>query len=229
MTEAQSSRPISTSPPPGSRLTCLYLRVSTLDPVGGLENQECVLREYCDTNKIINYRIFSDDGTSVDKSNRPAFEQMMELVRAGQAERVIVHSYSRVARSVTHLLSTLEELREANTSFVSCQDAVDTNTPMGRDFLAFVIAGVSRLERELLQERVKTGLRKAKAAGVRIGRKKTRPSELIRALYKKGLPIRSIASLCGTSHGSVGFELRLIREEEAEAKLRARIRTAEDR
>lgn len=70
-----------------------------------------------------------------------------------------------------------------------------------------VLAAVSQLERELIIERVKVGLANARAKGKIIGRKKQRNSDMIRALRKKGLTYRSIADLCGCSHGSVHAEI----------------------
>jgi DNA invertase Pin-like site-specific DNA recombinase len=202
---------------PSNRITVLYCRVSTQDQVGGLESQIRTLKEFCEKNSITNYQLFTDHGISGAKISRPALDSMMALVRKGGVERVLVYSFSRFARSVTHLLSALEEFRAKDCSFTSYTENVDTNSPMGRAFFT-VIAAISQLERELIQERVKNGLKNAKMKGVQIGRKKTRPSEMIRALLKKGLPYRTIASVCGTSHGSVGLEKRLMLQEEFEAK-----------
>ncbi len=201
-----------------NRITACYARVSTQDQVGGLESQIRTLKEFCEKNNITNYEFFTDHGISGAKLSRPNLDRMMAMVREGKVERVLVYSFSRYARSVTHLLNSLEEFRKKNCSFTSYTESVDTNSPMGRAFFT-VIAAISQLERELIQERVKNGLKNAKMKGVQIGRKKTRPSEMIRALLKKGLPYRTIASVTGTSHGSVGLEKRLMLQEEAQAKL----------
>ncbi len=200
-----------------NKMTALYLRVSTQDQNSGLQSQERTLKEFCEKNQIANYEIFADEGISGAKSSRPSLDRMMAQVREGKFDKVVVYSFSRFARSVTHLLTALEEFRKLNVSFLSFTESVDTNSPMGRAFFV-VIAAISQLERELIVERVKNGLRNAKAKGKHIGRKKTRPSELIRTLLKKGLPFRTISSITGSSHGSVGLELKLMRAEELEAK-----------
>ena len=196
------------------KVTCLYVRVSTQDQHGGLESQVRTLQEHCEKNNITNFQIFSDEGISGAKSSRPALDEMMKFVRAGKADRVICYSFSRYARSVTHLLNALEEFRKLDVAFVSYTESVDTNSPMGRAFFV-VIAAISQLERELIVERVKNGLRNARLKGKHIGRVKTRPSALIRSLLEKGLPLRTIASVANCSHGSVSLEKKEWRQEKA--------------
>jgi DNA invertase Pin-like site-specific DNA recombinase len=198
--------------------------VSTQDQTSGLESQVRTLRDFCDKNNIHNVEIFTDEGISGAKANRPALDRMMKLVREGRVERVVCYSFSRYARSVTHLLTALEEFRKFDTAFVSYTESVDTNSPMGRAFFT-VIAAISQLERELIQERVRNGLKNARAKGKHIGRVKTRPSPLIRQLLAKGLPYRTIASICGISHGSIWAEKRAILLEEQEAKTKVESET----
>lgn len=201
------------------KVTCLYCRVSTLDQASGLEAQIRTLKEYCDKNRITQYEIFTDEGISGAKQNRPSLDRMMALVKEGRVNRVVCYSFSRYARSVTHLLSALETFRSLDVAFVSYTESIDTNSPMGRAFFV-VVAAISQLERELIVERVKNGLKNAKMKGIHIGRKKTRPSELLRTLIHKGLPYRTIAAICGTSQGSVWAEKKSMRIEEEEARIK---------
>ena len=130
---------------------------------------------------------------------------------------VIVYSFSRFARSTTHLLSALEEMRKAETEFISITEKIETNSPMGRCFFT-VIAAIGQLERELIVDRVKNGLKNAKAKGKQIGRKKTRNSELIRSLLNSGMTLRATARVANCSHGSVSLERALMKKEK-EAKV----------
>lgn len=199
---------------PIGKLTALYARTSTLDQKNGLQAQIRTLIEFCEKNNIKNFEVFADDGISGTKASRPALDKMMTMARAGQLEQIIVYSFSRYARSVTHLLQALEELRSLNVAFNSYTEKLDTNSPLGKAFFV-VIAAISALERDLIVERVKNGLKNAKLKGKIIGRKKTRPSELIRAMLKGGATLRETARFCKTSHGSVSLERKLMRQEEA--------------
>lgn len=197
-----------------NKVTALYCRVSTFDQGKGLESQIRTLKEFCEKNKIENYEIFADEGISGTKNSRPSLDRMMALVREGKIDSVVVYSFSRFARSVTHLLTALEEFNKLGVSFVSHTEKMDTNSPMGK-MVFVIISAVSQLERDLIVERVKNGLKNAKAKGVHIGRVKTRPSDLIRALLAKGLPQRTISSILNISNGSVSLEKREWKREKA--------------
>ena len=88
--------------------TFLYVRVSTLDQVGGAESQTRALLEWCKNNKIENYELFADHGISGAKESRPSLNRMMEGVKAGDCKQVVVFQFSRFARSTMHLLKALE-------------------------------------------------------------------------------------------------------------------------
>ncbi len=121
---------------------------------------------------------------------------------------------------MTHLLSALEVFRKLDVAFISYTEQLDTNSPMGRAYFR-IIAACSQLERELIIERVKDGLKNAKMNGKNFGRAKTRPSELIRALLKSGVTLREEARIAKTTHGSVSLEKKLMKQEEAvHAKLK---------
>ncbi len=102
-----------------NKVTALYCRVSTFDQGKGLESQIRTLKEFCEKNKIENYEIFADEGISGTKNSRPSLDRMMALVREGKIDSVVVYSFSRFARSVTHLLTALEEFNKLGVSFVS--------------------------------------------------------------------------------------------------------------
>lgn len=196
--------------------TALYARVSTADQASGLEAQVRTLKDFCEKNGITNFELFADENVSGAKASRPGLDRMMQAARNGELERVVVYSFSRFARSTTHLLAALEEFKTVNVAFLSITEQIDTNSPMGRAFFT-VIAAIAQLERELIVERVKNGLKNAKAKGKHIGRKKTRNSAVLRVLIKRGLPYRVISSIAGCSHGAVWAEKLAMRKEEQEA------------
>lgn len=195
----------------------LYARVSTDQQTGGLESQIRSLKEYCALNLIEDYELYTDENFSGAKVSRPSLDRMMTAVRKGEHSQVIVYSFSRFARSTTHLLNALEEMKKHDSEFISLTEKIETNSPMGRAFFT-VIAAIATLERELIVERVKNGLRNARAKGKHIGRIKTRPSDVIRAMLKSGMTLRATAIACKCSHGSVSLEKSLMKKEEQERK-----------
>ncbi|MFZ4713626.1 MAG: recombinase family protein [Bacteriovoracaceae bacterium] len=200
--------------------TALYCRVSTGNQSTGLEAQVRALRDYCTRNSVMDYVIYEDENQSGVKQSRPALDRMMSDVKNGLIEKVIVYSFSRYARSVTHLLRALEEFKKLNVGFVSITESIDTNTPLGSAVFT-ILGAVAQLERDLIAERVRNGLANAKAKGIRIGRLKTRDSDLIRKLKASGMTYRQIAQIARCSAGAVGAEMRALKKEKAiEEKLK---------
>lgn len=194
-----------------------YLRVSTTEQTTGLESQERVLRQYCEQNGIKNVEFFSDHGISGTKSSRPALDRMMVEVESGSVSTVVVYSFSRFARSTTHLLNALTKFKAKGVQFVSLTERIDTNSPVGMAMFS-ILAAISQLERDLIADRVKCGLANARAKGKLIGRKKMRDSDLIRKLKKAGMSYRQIAEVARCSHGSVSAEVAAMKREEEELK-----------
>jgi DNA invertase Pin-like site-specific DNA recombinase len=174
-----------------------------------------ILKDYCSKNDIQSYELFTDEGISGTKSSRPALDRMMSAVQAGEINSVVVYSFSRFARSTTHLLNALQIFKTKNVAFVSLTEKIDTSTPVGLAVFS-ILAAISQLERDLIAERVKAGLANARAKGKLIGRKKQRDSDLIRKLLKAGMTFRQIALIAKCSHGSVWAEKSLMIKEEAE-------------
>ncbi len=196
-----------------NRVAC-YARVSTDQQSTGLESQVRILKDYCTKNDILNYEIFMDEGISGTKSSRPALDRMMTAVNAGEISSVVVYSFSRFARSTTHLLNALHIFKAKNVSFISLTEKIDTSTPVGIAVFS-ILAAISQLERDLVAERVRAGLANARAKGRLIGRKKQRDSDLIRKLLKAGMTFRQIAVIAKCSHGSVWAEKSAMMKEQA--------------
>ena len=198
------------------RVAC-YARVSTDMQAGGMESQVRVLKTYCEHNNITSVEFFTDEGISGTKSSRPALDRMMAAVERDEIESVVVYSFSRFARSTTHLLNALQAFKKKNVHFVSLTEKIDTNSPVGVAIFS-ILASISQLERDLIADRVKCGLANARAKGKLLGRKKMRDSDLIRKLLKSGLSFRAIASISKSSHGSVSAEKKAMLKDEADLK-----------
>jgi DNA invertase Pin-like site-specific DNA recombinase len=198
------------------RVAC-YARVSTMDKSTELESQVRVLKTYCEQNQIENVEFFTDEGISGTKSSRAALDRMMAAVESDEISIVVVYSFSRFARSTTHLLNALSRLKAKGVQFVSPTERIDTNSAVGVAIFS-IIASISQLERDLIADRVKIGLSNARAKGKLIGRKKIRDSDLIRKLLKSGLSFRQISTIAKCSHESVSAEKQAMKREEAELK-----------
>ena len=184
------------------KYTAIYARVSTDQQRTGLEAQLLANKSYCDQKGIRNFVIFADENVSGAKVSRPSLDELMCEVRKGKVETVIVYSFSRMARSTRHLLDVLAEFNDRGINFISISENVDTNTAMGRAMFT-IISAIAQLERELISERVKNGLKNAREKGKQIGRPRKVNEELILELRDKGLSYRKIAKLAKCSLATV--------------------------
>src|SRR5580693_6298723 len=144
----------------------LYCRVSTGDQ--HLETQLLDLRELA---KQRGFEIVGEytDVISGAKSKRPGLERLMADARRRRFDVLLVAAFDRIARNVRHFLEVLDELSHLNIQFISLRENIDTGGPLGRAMLT-IIGAISELERSLIVERVKAGMRRAKLEGRRIGR-----------------------------------------------------------
>lgn len=141
----------------------------------------------------------------------------MNAVERGEVSSVVVHSFSRFARSTTHLLNALTCFKQKGVHFVSISERIDTNSAVGVAIFS-ILAAIAQLERDLIASRVKIGLENARAKGKLIGRRKMRDSQLIRKLLISGVSYRQISFIAKCSHGSVSAERAAMKREEAEQK-----------
>jgi len=188
---------------PSGKFVFLYTRVSTQDQ--NTESQTRALTDWCAKQGIMNYEIYTDHGISGSKESRPALNEMMLRVEKGDCEQVIVFSFSRFARSVSHLLKALQKFKDKGVRFHSITEALDTNSPMGMALFT-ILGALAQLERELIRERVMAGLRNARAKGKILGRVRKRNSALIESLLEAGLSFREISKVALCSHGSVSAQ-----------------------
>jgi DNA invertase Pin-like site-specific DNA recombinase len=118
------------------------------------------------------YRIVQEytDMISGAKARRPGLDAMMRDARGGQFDVVLVWASDRIARSTKHFLEVLDELIRLNVEFISFREQIDTGGPLGRAIVV-IIGAIAELERSLIVERVRAGMRRAKLEGRHIGRK----------------------------------------------------------
>jgi DNA invertase Pin-like site-specific DNA recombinase len=169
----------------------LYMRVSTLD-----QHPETQLHDLHLMAQQRGYQIVREytDRISGTKARRPGLGDMMHDARRGQFDVVLVWASDRIARSVKHFLEVLDELNRLNIEFISFREQIDTGGPSGRA-VVIIIGAVAELERNLIVERVRAGMRRAKLEDRHIGRK---PLDLDRvAILRIGSVDRVLASWPG--------------------------------
>jgi DNA invertase Pin-like site-specific DNA recombinase len=145
----------------------LYMRVSSLD-----QHPETQLYDLRQMAQQRGYQIVEQytDRISGAKAKRPGLDSMMRDGRRGRFDVVLVWASDRIARSVKHFLDVLDELNRLNIEFVSFREQIDTGGPLGRAVVV-IIGAIAELERNLIVERVRAGMRRAKLEGRHIGRK----------------------------------------------------------
>ena len=134
-----------------------------------------------------------DKGVSGAKEHRPQLDRLLADCRRRMVDAVVVYRYDRFARSLRQLVNALEEFRALGIDFISLHEGVDTSTPNGR--LVFgIFASIAEFERELIRDRVRSGLAAAKAKGKRLGRpKRIVDTARITRLRAQGLSWRKVA------------------------------------
>lgn len=187
-------------------MVALYIRTSTDRQSGGAETQLRALSQWAKSKGYEDIEVYEDFGVSGAKSSRPALDRLLEDCRCGKVSTLACFSFSRFARSTRHLLSALDELNKLGIAFVSISEAIDTSSPVGRTLFT-IIAAIGELERSLVQERVRAGLRNAATKGRYPGRPMRRNPALIRELHAKGYSQTEIAKLAAVSTATVSREL----------------------
>ena len=186
----------------------LYTRVSTNDQ--SVEMQSSDLKRYCDQRGFEVYKEYCDQGISGVKDRRPALDELVADAKKKKFDVVLVWRFDRFARSTKHLITALEEFRHLGIDFVSYQENIDTSSPLGKA-LFVIVSAIAELERSILLERVRAGLRRAKESGIVLGRPKRLAldlDELRRMRDKEKLSFRQIAKRVNASPGSVFKSLR---------------------
>jgi DNA invertase Pin-like site-specific DNA recombinase len=183
----------------------LYMRVSTLD-----QHPETQLHDLRQMAAQRDYEIINEytDRASGVKARRPGLDQMLADARRGRFDVLLVWASDRIARSVRHYLEVLDELNRLNIEYVSFRENIDTGGPLGRAIVV-IIAAIAELERSLIIERVRAGMRRAQLEGTHIGRQPlTLDHEAIQRERCQGQSLRQIAKGHRVSTATVQRVLR---------------------
>src|ERR1700688_948652 len=181
----------------------IYARVSTVNHGQSPEMQTRELREYAARRGWEVIGEYVDKGISGAKEKRPELDRLMADAHRRKFDAVVVWKFDRFARSVSHLLRALENFQALGISFVSLSEQMDTTTPTGK--MVFTVLGaVAELERSLIVERVRAGLRNARAKGKTLGRPRVAvDGARIGRLRAQGRSMREIAQELGCSRSLV--------------------------
>lgn len=178
----------------------VYLRVSSGD-----QNHAA---QRCDVLQLIQQRGWAVveeylDTISGVRARRPGLDRLMNDARRGRFDVVAVWSFDRLGRSVRHFLQVIDELRHLNIEFVSYRENIDCTGPLGNTIMV-ILSAVAELERNLIIERVRSGMRRARLEGQHIGRPKlVVDRNAVLRDRQRGFSIRQLAKLHRLSRTSV--------------------------
>ena len=192
-----------------SQRAVIYARTSTVDQ--HTENQVYDLEQLARQRGLEIIKVYRDQ-VSGTRARRPGLDQLLSDARQGKFDVVLVWACDRLARSVSHFLTVLDELGHLHIEFISYREQLDTTGPLGRAVVV-IISAIAELERSLIVERVRAGLRRAKLEGRRLGRPPLLVDrEAVRRDRQQGLSISQLAKQHGIAETSVR---RLLRQPES--------------
>jgi len=176
-----------------SHRVAIYARVSTANHGQDVQVQTRELEQFAQARGWQLVDSYLDIGISGAKDKRPELDRLMADAHRRKFDVIAVWKFDRFARSVSHLLRALETFNALGVAFVSLSESLDTSTPAGK--MVFTVLGaVAELERSLIAERVRAGLRNARAKGKRLGRpRKIVDATRIGRLRAQGVSWRKIA------------------------------------
>lgn len=180
--------------------TAIYARCSTDSQNPDMQLSE--LREYA-SRRGLHVVTECVDIASGSRDDRPELNKLLALAKQRKIDVVLVWKVDRLGRSLRHLVNTIAELEAVGVAFVSLKDALDFSTPAGR-LMFNVIAAMAQFERDLIRERVRSGLANAKRKGTKLGRPQSVQTEAVRVRQMRAAG-KSFGEICretGLSRGS---------------------------
>jgi DNA invertase Pin-like site-specific DNA recombinase len=186
-----------------SARVAIYARVSTVNHGQDASLQTREMRQFAEARGWRLADEYVDSGVSGSKDSRPELNRLMADAHKRRFDVVLVWKLDRFGRSLRHLVNALAEFESLGIAFVSLSDNLDLSTASGR-LMFNIIGAMAEFERELIRERVKAGMKNAKAKGARIGRPRVAvDAGRIAALRASGLSWPKIARELGVSVGTV--------------------------
>jgi DNA invertase Pin-like site-specific DNA recombinase len=182
----------------------LYARVSTSDQDCSLQLSE--LREHCLKRKWEIFKEYTDHAVSGGKNSRPALDALREDAAQLEFAAVVVWKLDRWGRSLAHCIVSIQELSSLGIRFIAIRDAIDTgdDSHPGSRLMLHLIACFAEYEREMIRERVRAGVKSAKARGVRFGRpKRIFDKEAAEKMRLGRMSVRKIALALGVTKGAI--------------------------
>ena len=185
----------------------LYCRVSTVDQHP--ETQLGELRQFAANKGFAVVGEYTDKGYCGARARRPELDRMMDDARRHRFDVLLVWSCDRLARSTKHLLQTIDELNGMGIQFLSQREAIDTEGALGRAIIV-IVSAMAELERCIIIERVRAGMRRARLEGRQIGRARLDVNrQQVIADRRSGMSLTQVAKKHGISRASV---CRLVKE-----------------
>jgi DNA invertase Pin-like site-specific DNA recombinase len=198
----------------------LYCRVSTVDQHP--ETQLGELQQFAANKGFQIVGEYTDHGYSGVRARRPELDRMMDDARRHRFDVLLVWSCDRLARSTKHLLQTIDELNGMGIQFLSQREAIDTEGPLGRAILV-IVSAMAELERCIIIERVRAGMRRARLEGRQIGRSRLDVDrQQVIDDRRSGMSLTQVAKKHSISRASV---CRLMKEANVEASLPVAVET----
>ena len=201
MATSEASIPSFPTQPSNPNRVALYARVSKSN---GCQDPEMQLRELREYAARRGWTIAAEyvEHISSARERRPELEKLLAECRKRRFDAVVVYRYDRFARSLPQLVNALDEFRALGIDFVSLHEGVDTSTPNGR-LIFGIFASIAEFERELIRDRVRSGLAHARAKGKRLGRPRAMVDTTeINTLRGSGASWRAIARELGIGEGT---------------------------
>ena len=198
-----------------------YLRVSTseqADSRAGIEAQRASILAEAERRGWSEVRFIEDAGFSAKDLRRPGLRLALDVLANGEAAGLVVSKMDRLSRSLMDFTSIMATAQKSGWALVALDCPADPSTPTG-EAMASILATFSQLERRLIGQRTKEALAVKRAEGVRLGRPRTLPAEVVERIEREraaGTSLRGIADALNadavpTSQGGVSWYASTVR------------------